>query len=376
MSVLPFSPINSVQALRPAEPLALLRTTGPKGAGEVVTRGPSPPTTESARQEDDFEVSLRGSRRNNTPELATYQRLEDPRQIIRQMYRSGRLRSRNVGFNNEWEQEQSPLVEGLIRDLRDERVGDTRRLGEEQAQDPFRRYILLLEARERLDSRRSNDLNDALAQQLDEALEYNWDENSKVILAGFNTAPTLIEDAKNVEVWHYFRSIYTGFVLHEATLAATYKALLRKFKSDGVSHAVLMLRNAIAADLRSPYVSGNAVQLQQYYHDLEGNRTIHSIMQESDTLCKKVQGESTTSDEVMRFVEGVFDFVGSAPNSAIGPEHRLNTLCGLLRARQTLNADAVREQVRMFLKAKIPYGLWHSQLMHDSLYPVAFRARP
>jgi hypothetical protein len=373
MSVLPFVPVGDVSTYRSAEPSTRPGTDGAKVETGVVVGGAALVDADAVAHRDDATLFPRELQRKTDPRFASYQRIEDPRQFTRHMYRSARLRTRIVGSDSAWEQEQLPLVDALLDSVT---RGDARTLGEHEARDPFQRYLLLLEASERLSNRQASNLNDALAERLEQALNHNWDQHGAAILAGFNTMPALAEDAKNAGEWNYYREIYTELVLNDGTLAATYKALLGRVKASGMALAILKLRNAIAADLGSPFVSGNVTQLHQYYRDLEGNRTINSLMSDSDALCRRIQGESTGADEVMGFIDAVLDFAGSSPNATVGAEQRFNSLCALLRPRPGVRATYIREQVRAFLKTNVPTSLWHSHVTRDSLYPSNFRTRP
>lgn len=360
MSVLPYGAISQV---RP-DYLTVQRTnTDPKAptAGGAVS---SATRTEPKALEHPFSAAARHPSRAES-DAPMFQRLADTRQVVRQMYRTARLRGQHAAFEQLWQEgELVPHAKELIGEAR--RVdGDVYRLADRQNRDPFHRYLALLEARERLG------LDDPeAARQLDDGLARAWDKHEAEITAGFNTAGALMEFARDVEQWNYFRILYANLMLHDATLAAVFKALLEKFGPSRLGGAIEALRGAIVADLASPIVNADKVRLVQSQLDLENTRKMSSLVAEGDALCKQVQGTASTPEQVMRFVAGVLDYVGITAHA----EQRFNALCDVLSPLDPTSAMA-RHCLREFLKLKVPLSLWRSLEIREYLFPAMYRTR-
>lgn len=359
MSVLPYGAISQV---RP-EYLTLQRTSSdPKaqpGPAAAPTARAEPKALEQA-----FSAAARHASRAQA-EAPAFQRLADTRQVVRQMYRTGRLRGQHAAFEQLWQEgELVPQAKELVKEAK--RVdGDVYRLADRQNRDPFNRYLALLEARERLG------LDDpGTAQRLDDSLEQAWEAHEAEIMGGFNTAAALMEFARNVEQWNYFRMLYANLMVHDATLASIFKALLEKFGASRLSGAIESLRGAIAADLASPIVNADRVRLVQSQLDLESTRKMSSLVAEGDALCRQVQGDRSTAEQVMRFVGGVLDYVGITAHA----EQRFNALCDLLSPLDPTSAMA-RHRLREFLKLKVPMSLWRSLEIREYLFPAMYRTR-
>lgn len=360
MSVLPFAGVGQV---RPDAPTQIQRTQpDPK----ALPNGPVVSTSraEARALEHAFSSATRQPARADA-QAPTFHRLTDTRQVILQTYRLGRLRGQHAAFEQLWQDDELVgRAKALVEEAR--RVGgDVRALADREPADPFNRFLALLEAREQL----GLDDPDA-ARQLDALIGQAWDDHGAEIASGFNTAGALMDFARNLPQWNYFRTLYADLMLSDVSLAAMFKALLEKFGAGRMSGAIESLRRAIAADLASPIVSADRVRLVQSQLDLETTRKMSSLVAEGDALCKQVQGERSTPEQVMRFVSGVLDYLGATAHA----EQRLAALCDLLSPLDPTSA-AARHHLREFLKLKVPISLWRSLEVREQLFPAMYRTR-
>jgi type III secretion system YopN/LcrE/InvE/MxiC family regulator len=359
MSVLPY---GRVSELGTPSYVSLQPTQGSRPVAEVA-KPAAPEATQAAEQA--FSAAARPAHTRAEHESNLFLRQTDARQLVRHMYRMGRLRGQHAAFDQVfWESQLATQADALLRAAR--RVDGVRSLAERQVADPFRRYVALLEARERL----GPDEAPQTPAQIDDALDEVWEGHEAEILAGFNTAPALMRFAEQIEEWDQFRNLYATLVINGEALASVFKALLERFGARRLARAVKALRDAIAADLASPRVSADRTRLLQHQIDLEGTHTISSMVAESDSLCRRLQPGDVAPEQVMEFVGGVFDFVAFSAYA----DSKLNVLCALLLPSGEVT-EKVRGQVRDFLKQRVPLGLWRNPEVREQLFPSVYRLR-
>lgn len=360
MSVLPYGRVSD---LTPPSYVALQRTQESRPAPELMKLA-SPEATRAAEQA--FSAAARPASSRAEHESAVFLRQSDARQVVRQMYRMGRLRGQHAAFDQVfWEATLGAQADQLLQAAR--RVdGGTTVSTQRRAHDPFRQYVAWLEAQERSDPNE----DPRTRQRIDDALDSLWRDHEAAIVAGFNTAPSLMRFAEQIEEWDHFRNLYATLVVQGEALASVFKALLERFGAHRLARAVKALRDAIAADLASPCVSADRTRLLQHQMDLEGTHTISSMVAESDQLCRRVQAGGVTPEQVMDFVGGVFDFVSFSAYA----DSKLNALCALL-APQGDVTEKLRGLVREFLKQRVPMGLWRNPEVREHLFPSVFRPR-
>lgn len=353
MSILPYARGELTQS---SPLLPVQRTPDAKGATAEVAKFAEQAAASAARST--------GSRQETDSSM--FMRQTDTRQVVRQMYRMGRLKGQHGAFDMVfWESGIAKDADQLLRVAAIE--GSLRQLADRRGRDSFEHYLTLLEARELAGGAPSG--NETI-QALDDALDAVWSDHAEEILAGFNTAPALMRFAEQIDEWTYFREVYSTLVLNGEALAKTFRSLLKRFGASRLRRAVKALRDAIAADLASPFVSADRTRLVECQRDLEGTHTISSIVAESDSLCRRVAPQDTTPERVMAFVGGVFDFISFNAFA----DHKLTELCALLVPMEQLT-EKERHQVREFLKAHVPMGLWSSLAVRENLFPTMFRSR-
>lgn len=364
MSVLPTPGLTSLGGVRELMPVQRPAAT-PSGTPAAPHPAAMPTLATSRAERAAMEHALaqaaQGTRHKADNEPLVFTRQGDQRQLVRTMYR---LRNQYATFDQMWKEgEVDKTAEELVLEARS-MEGDVYAAARRRQPDAFQRYLALLDARDRMQQ-----FDDELATlRIEAALEEDWAKHQDAIMAGFNSAESLLEYARNFAQWNYFRVLYASLMVHEATLAATFKALLEKFGPARITGAIEALRGAIAADLASPLVSCDRVRLIQSQLDLETTRKMSSLMREGDAVCKKVHGERSSPELVMRFVGGVFDYVGITTYS----DQRFTLLCELLNPDDPTH-PATRHFLREFLKSSIPLSLWRSMEVRANLFPVMWR---
>jgi len=361
MSILPYARGEPTQSL-PLLPVQ--RTPETKGDNGATAQSRAAEAARFAEQAGASATQSTGSKHETDSSM--FLRQTDTRQIVRQMYRMGRLKGQHAAFDMVfWESDIAKHADQLLRVAAVE--GGLQQLADHRGRDPFEHYLTLLEARELAGGA---DSDDETIQGLDDALDAAWSEHAEEILAGFNTAPALMRFAEQIDEWEYFREVYATLVLNGEALAKTFRSLLKRFGASRLRRAVKALRDAIAADLASPFVSADRTRLVECQRDLEGTHTISSIVAESDSLCRRMAPQDTTPERVMDFVGGVFDFISFNAFA----DQKLTELCALLVPKDQLT-EKERHQVREFLKAHVPMGLWSSLAVRENLFPTMFRSR-
>jgi len=364
MSILPYARGEFTQS----SPLLPVQRT-PETQGATADNGATAQSraTEAARFAEQAGASpTRSTGSKHETDSSMFLRQTDTRQIVRQMYRMGRLKGQHAAFDMVfWQGDIAKNADQLLRVAAVE--GGLPQLADRRGRDPFEHYLTLLEARELAGGA---DSDDETIQGLDHALDAAWSAHAEEILAGFNTAPALMRFAEQIDEWAYFRQLYATLVLNGEALAATFKSLLKRFGASRLRRAVKALRDAIAADLASPFVSADRARLVECQRDLEGTHTISSIVAESDNLCRRMAPEDTTPERVMDFVGGVFDFVSFNAYA----DYKLTELCALLVSKD-LVTEKERNQVCNFLRLHVPLGLWSSLAVRENLFPAMFRSR-
>jgi HrpJ-like domain len=215
--------------------------------------------------------------------------------------------------------------------------------------DPFKGYVALLEARELA----SQDL--IVSGRLDALMAALWKDKSAIILAGFNSAPSLLHFAEKASEWDKFRQIYYDSVVSSAPMASVFKSLLAQFGPARLTSAIAALRNAIVADLAAPEVSSNKARMQQQLSDLENNRAMNSLLVEGHILLKSFSKSVPEAQTVVDFLNHVFDFAAGPPHDA-----KLLDICHCMVGTAVPVTDNVKRVAREFLSTKIPTSLWSS----------------
>jgi len=354
MSVIPYGPITDV---RPPEYTRVPETrTSPDPATPLATQrvGDVEAAEELASGFTSRVRSYAAERDKSTLDRNAHQRA-----VMRQAYRISRLRRVYVAVDQAfWHDEVTPRADELLKVARQQ--GE--RLTDSNEEDPFKRYVSLLQAKEQAGG------DTQVQQRLDNALDQLWEQYQNAIVAGFNTKGPLLRFARDLAEWDHFRRIYLECVVH-GELAKTFKALLDRFGPGRLGEAIGTLRNAIAADLNSPVVCADETRWQQETLDLVDNRRIHSLIATSDDFCRReLLPKAPTPEVVMNFVGGLLEFV-AGPN-----DRKLKALCAVLVSEEDVN-EALRLRVCDFMKKHLPLWLWVTPEARDFIFPTALRAR-
>lgn len=316
-----------------------------------------------AAEELSFGVAARSRPLGAEKDTATLAQTRSGRDLVRQAYRILRLRGVQAAFDQAfWHGE---IDANAQRTLAVVRRSDGSPF-DDADEDPFRRYVYLLEARRQVDPAEEP----VVGRRLDDELDKLWLAHENEIVAGFNTARPMMRFAERVEEWDHFRSIYFAWVAHGEPLATTFKSLLEKFGPARLRAAINTLRDAIAADLASPIVCADKTRMQQQQIDLERNRTISSLMADTELFCRQLKADQPPMPEqVMNFVGGVLEYAAGPAN-----ERKFNALCAIVLPDDEVT-EVLRGRVRQFLKKSLPLPLWSSAEARDSLFPPLFRNR-
>lgn len=362
MSVIPHAPLGS---LRPSDfSLQPLPQDGPTiGVGPRHISSTASVDHVKAAEELGLSVAARSRARSAQQDATTQEQTRSGRSLVGQAYRVMRLRGLQTAFDQAfWSAEVAPQAQ---RRLVLARQFDGRSFDEaDEGLDPFKRYLYLLEARELAEGTEAP----GVAMRLDDALDRLWEANEAQIVAGFNTARPLMRFASRIEEWDQFRSIYFAWVVHGEPLATTFRSLLQKFGPARLRSAIDTLRDALAADLASPIVCADRQRMQQQQIDLERNRTISSLVADTEHFCRELKAGSPPGPErVMDFVGGVLEYAAGPAN-----ERKFNALCAIAVPDDEVT-EALRWRVRQFLKKHIPLPLWSSVEARESLFPSLFR---
>lgn len=357
MSILPYGPINeNMRALEYARPPEVKTT--PEAAV-------SPHSTHAvdhvkvAEEFTNFGISAR-ARQHSTERESARPRNFDQRALARQAYRMGRLRGIYAAYDEVfWRNEVTPRAEKLLRAAR--RTGKVEARADAEQEDPFKRYIALLEARQLAAG------DTQAGQRLEASLDQVWEQHEGAIVAGFNTMGPLLRFSRDIGEWDTFRAIYFECVIH-GELAKTFRALLDRFGPARLRSAIDTLRNAIAADLASPIVCADKDRWQQEYLDLVDNRRILSLIVTAEDFCREALTRDPEAEMVMSLVGGVLDYA-AGPN-----ERKLNALCAILVPEEDVT-EVWRLRLRQFMKKHVPLWLWSSAEARDLIFPAALRAR-
>ena len=357
MSITPFGPL--LQA-------GLHNTVRPAQENRSVPQ-PSPPTPQSASvhpaaaaEELGFGIKSQHKGLAAQRETESLTRSVEERTLLDRAYRLSRLEGVYTAFDKHfWNTEVSPGADDAAQAARQhDGIG---RLGNTAKDDPFKQYIVLLEAKQRLGE------DEPAQRRLDVALDALWAEHRLQIVAGFNTMGPALRFARDIGEWNAFREIYLGYVIH-GELAKTFRALLSKFGPARVRSAIETLRNAILADLASPIVCADKTRWQQEHLDLVDNQRILSLIAAIDEFCSALPARDPSAETVMSFVGSVLDFA-AGPN-----ERKLNALCSILVPEEAVN-EVLRQRVKEFLKKHLPLQLWGSIEARDTVFAPVFRPK-
>lgn len=359
MSVLPISHVPSIDPARFAQAEATQQMRQDQAVPQQVQ---DVDPVENA-EEVGFGMVSRGMTRIAAQQQASAARGRDPRQHLLQIVRLSRLKGMNPTFDESfWRTEVGPRADDMLKAARGP-GGSVEQLAGDGHEDPFKRYLFLMVARQRTQE------EEPAAQTLDDAMERIWTRHELEVESGFNTMVPLYTFVQSTKEWDAFRGIYIDYVV-PGEMAQTFKALLDRFGPQRLRPAVEALRKAIAADLASRIICLDTNRWRQEFLDLMDNRRIAGLIASASDFCRDVQRHDPEAETVVGFLGGALDL-------AAGPNPRkFDALCALLQPEDIIDAR-LRDRLRAYLNKSLPLWLWSNLDARDViLYPPAHRARP
>jgi hypothetical protein len=280
---------------------------------------------------------------------------------LRRLYQTARRRGLHAAFRNAfWREEAGEGAEELL--ARASRPGtnehDIVRLADFQSADPVRRYVFLLEAEHLAQERNAPG---AVSDKITQAVEETWARHHEQIgEAFFDKAAPLIAQAEQGEAWNESRSIYFDWVVGAGYVDGVFSSLLSQFGARHLEQGVALVRDTLAADLRSDVVCCDPIRMRQEQMDLETNRLIWSLLKDSRFFLqgRRAGGDPPAPEKVAAFCQEVLGYAAGGAS-----ERKLNAICRFVS--DDVNG-ATRARVVGFMRT-LPLGIWSSGEARDAL---------
>jgi hypothetical protein len=314
-------------------------------------------------EEVGFGMVTRGMSKIALQQQSSVAKKRDGRQHFIQIVRLARLKGMNPAFDESfWRNEVAVNADEMLTMARRGSSSSEQLAGGAVFEDPFKRYLFLLVAKQRTEP------DEPASKKLDDAMDRIWVKHELEIESAFNTMVPMWEFVRDEKEWDAFRGIYIDYIV-PGELALSLKALLERFGPGRIAAVIDALRKAMAFDLNSRIICLNTERWRQEMLDLVDNRRIAGLIGGASDFCREVQGRDPDPETVLGLVTGALDL-------AAGPNPRkLDGLCAMLKPGE-LVSELLRGRVRAYLNKCVPLWLWSSPDARDSiLFTVMHRGR-